>query len=460
MNIVYLLTSQAITVVLGILKSLILPVFLTIDNFGYWQIYLLYVGYLGVLGFGFNDGILLKYGKYNLEKLPKDKIGSSIKLFLCVQFLIMFIFMCYIFLSQDDSKKVLFLMVTLNIPLVILNGIFLSLFQSTNQIKKYSYFSIIDKLLMIILIIVLIFLDHKSAINFIMADFITRMIAIVFMLKEFSSFFQTKNKIFIKKNLNEIVDNSKAGSYILFSNLIAMLLIGYSLFLIERFMSIYDYSKYSLGISTTNIILVFITSISVFIFPNLSRLSGKKLNEKIDFLKKIISISSVILINVYFMIHLIISIFLDKYESILSFLPFIFLSIVVQVNYNILLVPYAKVLRKERTIFKLNCFMLIINVLLMTISIIFLKSLLITSIFMYITFYLRNFLLESILFSSKKRDKKSFFFNLFTHIFFVNVVYLIDEVEYAMILYVMFSITFLFVKFNTIKLIFKGDFNG
>lgn len=80
-NLVYTLSSQGVSIILGILKVLILPFILGIEEFGYWQVYLLYVGYLGILSFGFNDGIMLKYGSLNNNQLPKPLLRSSIQIF-------------------------------------------------------------------------------------------------------------------------------------------------------------------------------------------------------------------------------------------------------------------------------------------------------------------------------------------------------------------------------------------
>lgn len=451
MDIIYLIFSQAIGVVLGILKSIVLPMILSVSDFGYWQIYLLYVGYLGVLAVGFNDGLLLKYGKYDYEDLLNKKLGANIFLFMIFQFLLTILLFIIIYFFIEESKRMLFILISINIPLVGLNGVFLALFQSTNQIKKYSYFSIIDKLLMIITIIVIVTLDYKSVLFIIVVDIIARFVSVTLMFREFKSFFYKPENIFSVLNIKELFGNVKSGFYILISNLIAMLLIGYSLFLVERSMNLINYSIYSLGISTTNILLLFIAAVSVFIFPRLSRVPSYEINKKLINIEKMTLYSSILLINVYFFVHQIILVFLEKYSSLLEFLPFIFLSIIVQIKYNVLLVPYCKIIRKEKMIFKVNSLMLVFNIFFITISVTLLKSLLITSIFIFTTFFLRNIFLEKFIMNSNIHNKAY----LFYYVLFLFSIYFTGNILCSLIVYSSVSITFLLWNSKKIKTLLK-----
>ncbi|WP_209548468.1 MULTISPECIES: oligosaccharide flippase family protein [unclassified Exiguobacterium] len=456
MDILYLIFSQAIGVVLGILKSIVLPMILSVSEFGYWQIYLLYVGYLGVLSLGFNDGLLLKYGKYDQKKLKNKNLGSIILLFLSLQILIFITLVSFIYFLDDGAKKNLFFLISFNIPLVGLNGVFLALFQSTNQIKKYSYFSIIDKILMIITILGMLTLDYTNVLSIIIIDIITRFISVILMFWEFKIFFYKPFKVFSRNNFLELFDNVKAGFYVLMSNLIAMLLIGYSLFLIERSMKLTSYSVYSLGISTTNILLLFIVAASVFIFPRLSRLSLEELDYKVSSIKNLSIYLSTFIIIIYFIIHQIILIFLDQYILLLDFLPFIFLSVVVQFEYNVVLIPYCKVIRKEKMIFLVNSIMLVFNVFITTISVIYFKSLLLTSICIYITFLLRNFLLKFLLYKLVTKRKQNFsIIYIFSQIIFLFSIYMFSNFVYATTIYILFLVSIYLINRKNIIMLIK-----
>ena len=51
--------SQLISLLSGLVLSFILPKYISVANYGYWQLFILYTGYVGFLHFGFNDGLYL-----------------------------------------------------------------------------------------------------------------------------------------------------------------------------------------------------------------------------------------------------------------------------------------------------------------------------------------------------------------------------------------------------------------
>ena len=79
-NYFFLLLSQLSILGMNILMSLIFPKLLTIEDFGYWQLFLFYSSYVGFFHFGINDGIYLRYGGKNLETINKDILNSQVLL--------------------------------------------------------------------------------------------------------------------------------------------------------------------------------------------------------------------------------------------------------------------------------------------------------------------------------------------------------------------------------------------
>ena len=54
----------------SLLISLVLPVFVSVDCYANVKTYLMYVVYVSLVNFGFNDGMYIKYGKYDYNELP------------------------------------------------------------------------------------------------------------------------------------------------------------------------------------------------------------------------------------------------------------------------------------------------------------------------------------------------------------------------------------------------------
>lgn len=457
MSLIFLICSQVFGLALGLIKSLVLPIFLSIEDFAFWQIYLLYTGYIAVFSFGFNDGLLVRYGKYDFNKLPLNLVGRSIKYFMfLIIALTSFIILISLLIPYND-KTLLFIFITLNIPLVVLNGIFLFLLQSTNQIKKYSVYSVIDKFIMIITIFVFIYLDIKNIYVIIMVDMISRFIQIILMYIEFHKLFKSEeDNQSTRKIISEIQKNISRGSYILITNLIGMLLFGYGLFVIERFMSLKDYSLFSLGISTTNILLLFINAVSIVVFPYLSRLENNQVFSKVTQINFLTTHFSIFICNIYIIIVFILENYLEKYSDLLIFLPFIFLSVVLQIKFNIILYPTIKLLNKEKIIFKINLRLLILSIIFTSLSVVYYHSLLYAAITMYIVLYLRNYVLGKLISKDTKDTKdikKVKYLELLSHIIFITIVLFFENKFY---LYTIYSIFILIIDAKKIAL--RGKF--
>ena len=72
-NISYSLISHLLVFIFGVVRAFIVPLMLGVIDFGHWQFYILYVGFVGIFTFGFNDGIYLRYGGQKVDELPWKK---------------------------------------------------------------------------------------------------------------------------------------------------------------------------------------------------------------------------------------------------------------------------------------------------------------------------------------------------------------------------------------------------
>ena len=106
---VWAVTSQTVSMVTGIVLSLFLPKFMVVEDFGYWQLFLLYASYVGLLHFGIGDGIYLRFGGLYFEKLDKEKLYPQIQLISLIQivFAVVCVLYSYLFIS-DETRQFVF----------------------------------------------------------------------------------------------------------------------------------------------------------------------------------------------------------------------------------------------------------------------------------------------------------------------------------------------------------------
>ena len=93
----YSLGTNALSFLISALTTFVVPKLLGATNYGYWQLYLFYVSYIGIFHFGWNDGIYLRYGGSNYNDLDKDSLYEQFCIELTINYICLFE---YLFISS------------------------------------------------------------------------------------------------------------------------------------------------------------------------------------------------------------------------------------------------------------------------------------------------------------------------------------------------------------------------
>ena len=78
-NIIIVLISNIISVISGVLIGFLIPKMMGVSEYGYYKTFTLYSSYIGILHFGFTDGIYLKFAGKKYEELDKEKFRTYTK---------------------------------------------------------------------------------------------------------------------------------------------------------------------------------------------------------------------------------------------------------------------------------------------------------------------------------------------------------------------------------------------
>ena len=105
-NLMAAFLAQGISLLTSVCMSFVLPKFLGIMQYGYWQLFIFYTSYVGFFHFGFNDGLYLRIGGKQLEELDSDEIGTQFKLFLIMELVISIsaIFISSIYFTNPERR--------------------------------------------------------------------------------------------------------------------------------------------------------------------------------------------------------------------------------------------------------------------------------------------------------------------------------------------------------------------
>ena len=82
----------------SILTGLVVPKIMGVTNYGYYQIYTLYLTYVALLHFGFVDGVLLRHAGEKFDELDKLLFRSNTRSFALLELFLSSVFIIFSFI--------------------------------------------------------------------------------------------------------------------------------------------------------------------------------------------------------------------------------------------------------------------------------------------------------------------------------------------------------------------------
>jgi O-antigen/teichoic acid export membrane protein len=363
-NILRVALSNTIMLGSNIIISLILPMFISVKDYGEYRLYLFYLAYIGILHFGFIDAMYLKYGGKNENTINKRLLKKEKNTFIIYQLIITICF----FIAAILFKNTFILLLSLAIlPLNI--GAFHKLFyQATGQFKKYSNINIIFTVINLIIICTLLLFNIKGAFPYIFSTLFAYLISLFFMEIDFYKY----TKSFRPIGAVNILDYNKVGIYILIGNICVLLITSIGGWVVQLIFDIEDFAYYSFAISMMNMILLIINAIGLTFYNFIAQKEDKLF---LLLVKKILLILGAIAGSAYFLLDCIIGNFLPKYALSLDLIAYSFISFPYMMVINVIITNLYKARKLERRYLKVVIMVLLAEIILDIIVLIIIKSL-------------------------------------------------------------------------------------
>lgn len=386
-NISYSLISQVISLAVSFLLNLIVPRFISEYNYAYWQSYVLYIGYVGILHFGIIDGLVLRYSQFDYDEINHQSVRSQFYLLIIID--IVFCFSIILFLRNIIKGVAGKIMVFVAVGIVTKNIATYSyyLLQITNRIKKYALIIILNRVAYGLIVVCLLVLKVDDYVFICIADLFCDLITICYAFSCSKALYIGKALPF-RDTLKETSESIKAGIFVLVANWSSNLIIGSGKMIVQWHWDNLLFGKLSFAFSLSNIFLSFVTAISVVLFPSIKRMDVGLLP---GLYKRIRDAISPILFSVlifYFPGCLILDLWLPKYHNSLGYLGILLPMIIFTTKVNLLTNNYLKAYRKEKNLLSINLGCVVIGVILYLISALLFDSivcLLVSVVFVLIT---------------------------------------------------------------------------
>ncbi|MFN6913347.1 lipopolysaccharide biosynthesis protein [Enterococcus faecium] len=395
-NLNYTVSANFIVLFVYAILYLIVPKFLDLENYGLWQLYILYSGYVGFFHLGWLDGIYLAIAGKEYRELDKQKLGTQFWYFLffqCILSLFCIIFVSFFF--KDKNLKVILCLTAISIIIVNCKQFVLFILQSTSRIKEYAQLSRTDRYIYVTVLIIYL-LNFKSYLGVVILDLLSKLIMTIWGLYLIRDILFIKIKTF-KSIFPDIINNIKSGSNLMFSNIASFLITGVTRVFVERVWDIKTFGQLSLVLSISNMVLTFVNSVGVVMFPLLRKTNAKQLPVLYLNLRNLFVPFTFSLLTMYLPTKVILQIWLPQYYQSVVYMGILFPMIIFESRMALLVMTYLKTIRQERKILFSNLTALLFTIVFTFYSTIIEKSLSLTLIFLLVSIMIRCIIAEVLL---------------------------------------------------------------
>ncbi len=452
-----ILLSKLIIVMLSFLTGFLIPAALSIEDYGYYSLFALFISYLGIFHFGFIDGLYLKYGKLDMDELPHSEYRYFARylIFEQVLFMVLSIIVINNFLSFDTNTKFILTFAAINMLAVNLQAFFNRTSLGTRNVRYPAITGILQKLIISVFALSTLFIT---------IDIVS--IVIVLTISNYIVFliglYHYRRLIFGKATKGKLFELYKFGIPLLIANYIGIFIISMDRLFISTYYTIESLSYYSFALTMLIIIDTIVNSLYQMLYPNVSRLSENNKKNLYQVLSVILIIVTVFGVSGYYVLEFLIPIILPKYVESLQFLAVLLPAFIFRVDAGVAKKSYIYTDKRQKGSILINTLTLIIGVLLNYYFIYSGKNVIYVAYATLISLVIWSLLLE-IFFSHK-----GYSFNIMKYVYValcLSVFFILNAMPlYSIIKFVLYIIIVLFITlllqrkilFNIISFVKNG----
>lgn len=455
-KVLYAIGANLLSLIVSILTTLIVPKFLgeNVEQYGYLQIYLFYIGYIGFFHFGWCDGIFLRDGGKNWEELDKPLYSGQFWLFSFTQLIISITIVCagWLFVASVDYKFICFA-IGFNVLIYLPRTMLAYYLQTTNRIKEYSSITTVGRTIYGISIVIVVLFLSKDYRHFIIGDIIGKTIAL-FLAMWWCRGIIKERPVPIKVVIKEAGTNIHVGIKLLFANIASMLVTGIVQWGIQTQWDVATYGKVAFTLNVSNLLLGFINAVALVLYPTLRRVNQDNLVKIYNIVRNSLMIPLLGCLVAYYPVEYFISLWLPQYAESLRYMAILFPMCIYAAKHSLLVNTYLNVYRMEKKTVLINVVGVVFATIATAVSVFWLKNLTMAMVTIVINQMLRCILGEWILSKQIKVSVlKDNVFEVALTILFVVVNWFIVGWS-AVVIYFVGYIAYLGAKYKDVACIF------
>ena len=347
-NIFKVASSNFINLLSGVLVAFLLPKAIGVTDYGYYKIFTLYAGYVGLFHFGIIDGILLKYGDKNYDELEKTNFRFYSKFLFWLEFSISFVLAVIGVVCLPGEMKFIFICVAINLLGSNMTAYYQYISQITNRFSELSHRIIVQSsltcgsvfLLWIIHIVSGDLLSYKIYTIIFCTIKVALCIWYINTYREIT-FGKTKNH---HDGLFDIFEFIKIGIPLMVANLAQSVILNIDRQFVSVLFDTESYAVYAFAYNMLGLITTATSAIATVLYPTMKRTNQEKLGQNYNLMVTVILITVFGAISVFFPLCWFIGWFLPKYSGSLIIFRIILPGLAVSSVITIVMMNYYKVI--------------------------------------------------------------------------------------------------------------------
>ncbi len=336
--------------------------YLSVEGYGYWQLFLLYSNFAGLLSLGFLNGFLVRWAGKTLAEVGIEVKQGLIFLILEQVVIIVPLGLLLYYLLRFPLQWICLM----TLAFAFIHHLVFFFMFTLQAIRKFTFLTAVNVgrgTIFLIAIIILVTLGYADF-TYIGYAFLGTLMLIFFGLAfYFRQYLQDRPPVFRqlwaygKKNIN-------IGIFIMLGDYIFELFLAIDRFVVSSFFTIDQFAIYSFALGVAVVIYSLIKAVSEVFFPYLSSTGSQMRTQVYRLGKTAIILTWAAVLAVYFPLARLVEFYLPHYVASLSIMQILLCTVGFGGLIQVLHINYYKVYRRQRQYFMWGIVVLAFSVLL------------------------------------------------------------------------------------------------
>lgn len=354
-NIAYSFSANLVSLGISVFMVAFVPKFLSVDDYGLWQLFLFYFSYLGFLHFGWEDGIYLRYAGKRFEELDRKTFAGQFYGVTALQiFLAVVVTVGSQIVVDDPVKRIALECAVWLAPFVNFTNLCNFVMQITNRIKDYAKFLLTERIVFFLGVVIFLLVLHRNEFRYMYYSKLFSMISLTLIGIYLCRSLLRPRFYPISQIFQEAKENLTVGSKLMLANIAGMLIIGIVRYGISVGWNVATFGRVSLTLGISNFLMVFISSVSVVFFPIIKRMDEDKRVSAYRRIRLSLDIILFAALMGYYPLKCILAWWLPQYADSLIYMSVLFPVCVFESKLSLLINTYLKSMRQEALMLKIN----------------------------------------------------------------------------------------------------------